>query len=176
VTPSTEGELTISSVDGPGTEVLRGVALSAETSRSAEVMRTGESEVIDDLSRAANTPSEVVALDLGPGLYVPLVAAGRRLGTLVLGRIHGEPQFERIDLAIAEVFASAIASAIESGEVRAELERLGTARDRERIAFDLHDTVIQHLFAIGIRYKQHARRCRAAESNGSTRPSATSTT
>jgi two-component system sensor histidine kinase DevS len=150
VTPSTGGELTISSVDGPGTEVLRGVALSGETSRSAEVMRTGESEVIDDLSRAANVPSEVVALDLGPGLYVPLVADTRRLGTLVLGRIHGEPQFERIDVAFAEVFASAIASAIESGEVRAELERLGTASDRERIAFDLHDTVIQHLFAIGM--------------------------
>src|ERR1700677_1689264 len=36
VTPSTEGGLTISSVDGPGTEVLRGVALSGETSRVAE--------------------------------------------------------------------------------------------------------------------------------------------
>jgi two-component system, NarL family, sensor histidine kinase DevS len=150
VTPSAAGDLTISSVDGPGTKILLGIALSAETSRSAEVMRTGESEVIGDLFTAANVPAEVVTLDLGPGLYVPLVADARRLGTLVLGRTRGEPQFGRVDVAFAEVFASAIASAIESGEVRAELERLGTASDRERIAFDLHDTVIQHLFAIGM--------------------------
>ncbi len=150
VTPSAAGELTISSVDGPGTEVLLGVQLSATNSRSAEVMRTSESEVVEDLSSADNVPAEVVTLDLGPGLYVPLVADARRLGTLVLGRLHGDPQFEQLDVAFAEVFASAIASAIESGEVRAELERLGTASDRERIAFDLHDTVIQHLFAIGM--------------------------
>jgi signal transduction histidine kinase len=42
------------------------------------------------------------------------------------------------------------ASAIENGEVRAEVERLGLASEHERIAFDLHDTVIQHLFAIGM--------------------------
>jgi PAS domain S-box-containing protein len=150
VTPAAPGKLAITSVDGAGTEALLGVELSGETSRSAEVMRTGTSEVIEDLSTAGNVPAEVVSLDLGPGLYVPLIAADRRLGTLVLGRVHGRPQFQPLDVAFAEVFASAIASAIENGEVRAELERLGLASEHERIAFDLHDTVIQHLFAIGM--------------------------
>ena len=74
------GEAEITSVDGSGTEVLLGVTLSAETSRSAHVMQTGISEVIEDLSVAANVPSEVIELGLGPGLYVPLVADERRLG------------------------------------------------------------------------------------------------
>ena len=142
--------LVISSVDGPGTEILLGVNLSAETSRSAEVMRTGTSEVIKDLSVATNVPAELAALDLGPGLYVPLIADDRRLGTLVLGRSTGRPQFEPLDVAFAELFANSMAAAIENGEVRAELERLGIASEHERIAFDLHDTVIQELFGIGM--------------------------
>jgi PAS domain S-box-containing protein len=150
VTPNSSGELEITSVDGPGTQRLLGVKLSQDTSRSAVVMRTSASEVIEDLSAADNVPSQVVPLDLGPALYVPLIADERPLGTLVLGRTHGEPQFGPLDVAFAEVFATAIASSIENGEVRAELERLSLASEHERIGFDLHDTVIQRLFAIGL--------------------------
>ena len=150
VMPGSTGELEITSVDGPGTEILLGVKLSPETSRSALVMRNGASEVVDDLSIADNVPFQVEQLDLGPGLYVPLIADARGLGTLVLGRAQGEPQFAPLDVAFAEVFATAIASAIENGEVRAELERLSLASEHERIGFDLHDTVIQKLFAIGL--------------------------
>ena len=150
MTPATPGKLAITSVDGEGTDVLLGVELSAETSRSAEVMRNGRAEAIDDFSSVGNVPAEVIALGLGPGLYVPLIAADRRLGTLVLGRAQGRPPYQAIDVAFAELFASAIATAIENGEVRAELERLGMASEHERIAFDLHDTVIQNLFSIGM--------------------------
>ncbi len=150
VAPSPSGELEITSVDGQGTEVLLGVTLSAETSRSAHVMRTSISEVIEDLSVAANVPSEVIELGLGPGLYVPLVADARRLGTLVLARLHGRPAYQPLDVAFAEVFASSTAAAIEIGEVRDEVDRLGIVAEDERIARDLHDTVIQQLFALGM--------------------------
>jgi len=106
--------------------------------------------VIEDLYSATNVPEQVIELDLGPGLYVPLIADERRLGTLVLARVRGAPQFEQLDIAFAEVFASSTAAAIERGEVRTELERLEILKDEERIAQDLHDTVIQQLFAIGM--------------------------
>jgi PAS domain S-box-containing protein len=150
VIPHDSGELIITSVDGPGSEVLLGVRLSAETSRSAIVMRTGTSETVEDLATDDKAPTEVAALDLGPALYVPLIADERRHGTLVLARSRGHAQFGRLDIAFAEVFASAIAAAIENGEVRAELERLGLANEHERIGLDLHDTVIQQLFAVGM--------------------------
>ena len=150
VTPTASDHLEVTSVDGPGTDVLLGVRLSAETSRSAEVMRTGQSEVIENLSTADNVPIEATKLGLGPGLYVPLVADERRLGTLVLGRVQGGPQFEPLDVAVAEVFATSTAAAIEVGEVRAELERIGIVNEDERIAQDLHDTVLQSLFSIGM--------------------------
>jgi two-component system sensor histidine kinase DevS len=140
----------IVSVDGEGTDVLLGVLLSGDTSRSAEVMRSGQPDVIEDLSTADNVPPGVVELDLGPGLYVPFVADQRRLGTLVLGRVHGQPSFQPLDVAFAEVFAGAAATAIELGSVRSEIDRLSIIAEDERIARDLHDTVIQELFALGM--------------------------
>lgn len=150
VTPAGPSNLVVSAVDGPGTEALLGTALSADTSRSAEVMRTGAPEIIEDLFTAANVPDAVVGLNLGPGLYVPLVADERRLGTLVLGRVRGGAPFGPLDIALATVFASSTAAAMELAEVRAELERTGIVAEEERIALDLHDTVIQDLFGVGL--------------------------
>jgi PAS domain S-box-containing protein len=149
VTPGI-GQFEIVTVDGKGTELLLGVALSAETSRSAEVMRSGNADVIEDLSTADNVPSGVVNLDLGPGLYVPLIANDRRLGTLVLGRTHGRSSYQTVDVAFAKVFAGAAATAIEMGAVRSEIDRLSIVAEDERIARDLHDSVIQELFALGM--------------------------
>jgi two-component system, NarL family, sensor histidine kinase DevS len=150
VTPAGPGNLIVSAVDGNGTQVLLGATLSPDTSRSAEVMRTGDPEIIEDLFTATNVPDAVVGLNLGPGLYVPLIADERRLGTLVLGRVRGSTQFGPLDIALAMVFASSTAAAIELGEVRAELERTGIVAEEERIAHDLHDTVIQDLFGVGL--------------------------
>ncbi|HLK45474.1 MAG TPA: PAS domain S-box protein [Acidimicrobiales bacterium] len=150
VLPGDDGELRIAYADGPGADVLVGVPLSPESSRSAEVMRTGSSEMIEDLSTATNVPPQCAALDLGPGLYTPLVAEHRRLGTLVFGRVHGAERFSTLDVAFAEVFASSVATAIVLAESRSELERLGIVAEEERIARDLHDTVIQQLFALGM--------------------------
>jgi signal transduction histidine kinase len=140
----------IVAVDGPRAEVLLGVLLAGDTSRSAEVMRSGQSDVVEDLSTADNVPPGVAELDLGPGLYVPFVADQRRLGTLVLGRVHGQSPFQPLDVAFAEVFAGAAATAIEMGSVRSEIDRLSIIAEDERIARDLHDTVIQELFALGM--------------------------
>ena len=115
VMPTNTATFEIVSVDGKGTDLLLGVLLSADTSRSAEVMRSGEPDVIDDLSTAGNVPVGVIDLDLGPGLYVPFVADQRRLGTLVLGRVHGQPSFQPLDVAFARAFAGATAAAIEMG-------------------------------------------------------------
>ncbi len=150
VMPTSTGEFEIVSVDGKGSEILLGVLLSAETSRSAEVMRSGRPDVIEDLSSAQNVPAAVRELDLGPGIYVPFVADQRRLGTLVLGRVHGQPAYNAFDVTFAESFAGAAATAIEMGAARSEIDRLSIVAEDERIARDLHDTVIQELFALGM--------------------------
>jgi PAS domain S-box-containing protein len=158
VLPNYDGELEIVATDGPGTEILRGIVLSAETSRSASVMRTGHSDVIEDLSTAQNVPEQCASLDLGPGLYAPLVTKEQRLGALVFGRVHGSPAFSPLDVAFVETFASTITAAIELGNARVEIEELGIVAEDERIARDLHDTVIQQLFAVGLSLQATRRR------------------
>ena len=68
----------------------------------------------------------------------------------MLGQRPGGEQFGPLDIALATVFASATAFAVELGEARAELERVWILAEDERIAADLHDTVIQDLFAVGL--------------------------
>jgi signal transduction histidine kinase len=81
----------------------------------------------------------------GVALRLPLVHAGERVGTLVLGaRAHGEP-LSAADRQLLEDFArraSAAASAVAlSVEVQRSRERLVTAREEERrrLRGDLHD-------------------------------------
>ena len=56
----------------------------------------------------------------------------------------------RTDAAVLDVLAAAAGIAIDCVDRRAQVDELATFTDRERIARDLHDTVIQRLFAIGL--------------------------
>jgi signal transduction histidine kinase len=51
---------------------------------------------------------------------------------------------------MAEAFAGQAAIALELSDARADQQRLGVLEDRDRIARDLHDHVIQRLFAAGL--------------------------
>src|SRR5262249_975090 len=53
-------------------------------------------------------------------------------------------------VSLVELFAAQAAVALSYSQARTELERMGMLEDRERIARNLHDTVIQRLFATGM--------------------------
>jgi len=87
---------------------------------------------------------------LGPALVIPLSTADRVLGTLVLMWTdeHVFIPDEMLDLAAS--FGSQAAVTLVLAEARREHERLAVYEDRDRIARDLHDLVIQRLFATGM--------------------------
>jgi two-component system, NarL family, sensor histidine kinase DevS len=87
---------------------------------------------------------------LGPMMVVPLSVRGGAFGTLTVGNLTGGRQFRRDDLSLVETFAEQAAVAIEYGRAQHELKRLMVMEDRERIAKELHDGVIQSLFAVGM--------------------------
>ena len=148
--PSDHDRLVIAAADGAGAASLLGVEISAGTGRHVEVMRRGSAEAIDDLSAADDMVDSLRDLGVGPALLAPLMARGRPLGVLGIARAGGEEPFEPVDLAFAELFARATATAMELGEARSEIARLDILNEDERIARDLHDTIIQQLFAIGM--------------------------
>ncbi|GEL24270.1 histidine kinase [Pseudonocardia sulfidoxydans NBRC 16205] len=88
--------------------------------------------------------------DAGPMLVVPLVGPSRTEGVLTVVRGRGGPVFRDDDLQLVAGFANQAAVALELAEGRTERERLRMLDERERIAADLHDHVIQRLFGAGL--------------------------
>jgi signal transduction histidine kinase len=90
------------------------------------------------------------AIDVGPLMSLPLRGSGPTRGLLTVVRRRGRPGFSSTELAMAAGFAAHASVALELADSRAAEQRLILLEDRDRIARDLHDHVIQELFAIGL--------------------------
>jgi signal transduction histidine kinase len=88
--------------------------------------------------------------DVGAVLAAPLVGSRTTHGVLCAARLPGRPEFTPTDLEMAAGFANQAAVAIELADARAEQQRAVLLDERERIAADLHNTVVQRLFGIGL--------------------------
>lgn len=132
-----------------------------------------ESEVVAELlagrpvfvADAATDPRMLtdLAKSVGPMMMLPLQSGGRVLGALVTPRARGERPFTRAERALAERFASQAALALMTAEAQRDRERLAVFEDRDRIARDLHDLVIQRLFATGLMLEEAQRRTRVPQ-------------
>jgi signal transduction histidine kinase len=83
-------------------------------------------------------------------LGVPVKIRDRVFGNLYLTEKQGASEFSDGDKELITALASAAGIAVENARLHARVQRLTVAADRERIARDLHDTVIQRLFAVGL--------------------------
>jgi signal transduction histidine kinase len=114
------------------------------------VFATGTSSSTSDLATIAPADTLVVTRGVGPVLAVALRAPERTLGTLSLSRYRGRTPFDPSDLELVESFAAQAGLALAFGEAHELHERMALNDDRERIARDLHDRVIQRVFAAGL--------------------------
>ncbi len=89
-------------------------------------------------------------LPVGPVMVLPLVGSQGIRGALFIGRLHGGHRFDDADLDMAKTFANHAAVALELADARVKEQRAVLLEDRDRIARDLHDHVIQRLFAAGL--------------------------
>jgi signal transduction histidine kinase len=80
----------------------------------------------------------------------PLVGDAGVRGAVVVTRRSGRPPFSPADVEMAEQLANHAAVALELADRRADEERVAVLEDRHRIARDLHDHVIQRIFATGL--------------------------
>ncbi|WP_077795923.1 GAF domain-containing protein [Streptomyces sp. JHA26] len=94
----------------------------------------------------------------GPSMMLPLRANGRLIGTLALPRRRGDRPYTAVERLLATQFASQAASALVLADARHGRERLAVYEDRDRIARDLHDLVVQRLFATGMMLESTRRR------------------
>ncbi len=83
-------------------------------------------------------------------LGVPIVAAGEALGNLYLtDKIKGD-EFNDADQRLIEMLAAHAAVAIQNARLYSQVERLAILEERTRIGMDLHDGVIQSIYAVGL--------------------------
>jgi signal transduction histidine kinase len=152
VTPGEDGELRIAVAegerDGGG---LEGMEVPLERSLSGQVLHSGRSVVVDNAAKAEGVYQPMIAkAGAGPMIFAPLSVRGRAFGTLAVGNRMGRPRFSAQDVSLLETFADQASLVLEYGRIQRELSRLALVEDRERIAKDLHDGVIQSLFAVGL--------------------------
>ncbi|GAA2606241.1 GAF domain-containing protein [Streptomyces tubercidicus] len=99
----------------------------------------------------------------GPTMLLPLRSNGRVLGALALCRTSGDRRFSHTERTLGTLFAAQAAVALVLADRHRDRERLAVFEDRDRIARDLHDLVIQRLFATGMMLETARRQAQLPE-------------
>jgi signal transduction histidine kinase len=136
---------------GDGAARALGLVLPAVQSASGIVMTSGKPLAVDDFSgdeRVARVAREHMLL--GPAVLVPLGPVGNVRGVLTAGRRQGSLPLSADAVEMLVTFAAQAGIGLELAEHRSDAQRLALFEDRDRIARDLHDLVIQRLFATGM--------------------------
>ncbi|MGW6781266.1 sensor histidine kinase [Streptomyces sp. NPDC054987] len=154
--PAEEGgmEIVAVSADNPATSL--GVVIPAESPVVDHLLR-GNPVFTDNASSDPRMISRLTS-QYGPCMMLPLHSGGRVLGALVTPRARGQRPFTEAERTLATQFASQAALALMMAEAQRDRERLAVFEDRDRIARDLHDLVIQRLFATGLMLEGAQRR------------------
>ena len=83
-------------------------------------------------------------------LGVPITVKGRSVGNLYLTDKSGAAEFSEADERLVETFAVHAGIAIENARLHEQVQRLAIVDERERISKDLHDGIIQNIYAVGL--------------------------
>ncbi|MDJ0342057.1 GAF domain-containing protein [Streptomyces sp. H10-C2] len=154
--PTKDGGLEVVAVSADEPAGMLGTVIEAE-SPVAELLLNGEPVFIDDSSMDVRMTTHL-ATRFGPSMLLPLKSSDRVIGTLALPRERGGKLFTEVERTLATQFAAQAALALLLADVQRDRERLAVYEDRDRIARDLHDLVIQRLFATGMMLQGAQRR------------------
>lgn len=143
------GDLVVDRAAGPGAERLLGLPVPREGSLVRRCLESQRPQLVEQhdpgVLRSVLTPELV-----GPAMAVPLPADSGSRGSLFVLRPRGASRFTEFDLDMAASLAGHAALALDRADARIALARHRRLEDRDRIARDLHDHVVQRLFAAGL--------------------------
>jgi signal transduction histidine kinase len=141
--------LTVRAGTGDGDERIMGLAVPADKPAIADVLNGGQAKVVPDFAELMGSDTELFG-QYGPANLVPLTSGAAANGVLLALRGKGDQQFPREYLPMLSSFADQATLALEWADRQQQQRILDVLADRDRIAGDLHDHVIQRLFAAGM--------------------------
>ncbi len=142
-----ESQMRVAAADGLHSEGAVGDVFAMEGSLAAQAVLTGQvitSAGGHQMSTARGT------IKFGAIVAVPLMVSGRAIGALCIAHEPGGSGFTRAERDTVTEFAIQAGLAVALAWARLDRERLEVVEDHARIARDLHDNVIQRLFATGL--------------------------
>ncbi|MGN2639714.1 GAF domain-containing protein [Nocardia takedensis] len=144
--PAEVTELVIAAAAGTGSEGLVGQRLPVDASHSGTAFRDGRVHSVGELRYV---PPTIATMD-GPALILPLRAGEAVIGVLTTVRPGEVPPLDAPGQSMLAAFAGQAALALQLAHTQRRMRELDVLSERDRIARDLHDHVIQRLFAVGL--------------------------
>ena len=150
--PTPDGQqLVIQHAAGKRAHAALGLVLPVSASASGQVLSSGKALTLQDFGHDERvTRAAREQIPLGPAIILPLGAPGDVRGGFTVGRDQGMMPLAPEAVEMVSTFAAQAGIALELAEHRRDAERLAILSDRDRIARDLHDLVIQRLYATGM--------------------------
>ncbi|GAB2730790.1 GAF domain-containing protein [Arthrobacter bambusae] len=141
------GSYRVAGAAGDGSANFAGNILPMDSAVIRSVAATGAPACMDE---AGDILGSIDGLSPGKLLAIDLSAQGAHHGLLFLVRAPEAGPFPKTDVEMGAVFGSHVALGLELDRIHRLREQLVVFSDRDRIARDLHDLVIQRLFAAGL--------------------------
>lgn len=141
------GPYTVAGAAGKNSEVLTGSLLDMDERVINGVVATGKPACVHGSEGLLSGSGDEMT---GKLLVIDLSAQGAHHGLLLLAKEPGKGSFSKTDVEMGSVFGSHVALALALDRVHRLREQVVVFSDRDRIARDLHDLVIQRLFAAGL--------------------------
>ncbi|GAA1434832.1 two-component system sensor histidine kinase [Microlunatus lacustris] len=143
-------QLVVEVVDGFGGEAFRGVRIPSSGSEVQRVIDESRTRVLDSFQHRLAALAELHDVPaVRHVVALPLRGSGRPRGAVVAVRMVDVP-FSSTDLELAEGFVRQAGLTLELTGARTDHHKLVMLEDRARIARDLHDHVVQKIFAVGL--------------------------
>lgn len=147
-------ELLVDVAEGDGAEQIDGSRYPLANTISELVLESREAVRLANAEDTAIVGGRTIFLvdrfPAGPVMVIPLVGVNAVRGTLVVARRRDRSPFTQAEQEMATTFANHAATAFELADARRHQQRVAVMEDHARIARDLHDHVIQQLFASGL--------------------------
>ncbi|RBO93658.1 sensor histidine kinase [Nocardia puris] len=153
--PGEVEELVVVAAAGKEADTVAGQIIPVPDPPFGAAFRSGLAGEIEQFEQIG---APLLPAEHGPVLILPLRAGGTVTGVLVTVREAGTPPLDEAGRTMMAAFSDQAALALRLAHQQRRMRELDVLSERDRIARDLHDHVIQRLYAVGLSLQGTAKR------------------